>query len=148
MLRTALAVLVGAALLGLSLPVVDDARVGHADSQVRTELDTLETAAERLHSESDPVAAGTPGARIERTVVLPTRSWGTAGLDRLRIPARTNERIRWQVAGGQVQTRHTNPPLVAPPDGLKLRERGRIRLTLSLERRGGAVVVVVSRADV
>ena len=133
MLRTALAVLVGAALLGLSL---------------RTELDTLETVAEQLHSESDPVAAGTPGARIERTVVLPTRSWGTAGLDRLRIPARTNERIRWQVAGGQVQTRHTNPPLVAPADGLTLREPGRIRLTLSLERRGGAVVVVVSRADI
>jgi hypothetical protein len=148
MLRTALAVLVGAALLGLALPVVDDARVGHADSQVRTELGHLETAAEQLHSESDPVAPDAPGARVERTVVLPTRSWGTAGLDRLQIPARANKSIRWRVTGGQVQTRHTIPPLVAPPDGLTLRERGRHRLTLSLERRDGNAVVVVSRADV
>lgn len=148
MLRTALAVLVGAALLGLALPVVDDARVGHADSQVRTELGHLETAAEHLRSESDPAAPGAPSARVERTVVLPAQSWGNAELDRLRIPASVNESIRWRVAGGQTQTRHPTPPLVAPPDGLTLRDRGRHRLTLSLERRDGDTVVVVSRADI
>ncbi len=148
MLRTALAVLVGTALLGLAFPVVDDARVGHADSQVRTELGNLETAAEHLHSESDPAAPGAPSARVERTVVLPTQSWGDAGLDRLRIPASVNESIRWQVTGGQTETIHTTPPLVAPPNGLILRERGRHRLTLSLERRDGDTVVTVSRADI
>lgn len=148
MLRTVLAVLVGVALLGLALPVVDDARVGHADSQVRTELGHLETAAGHLHSESDAAAPGTPGARVQRTVVLPAKSWGKAGTERLRIPARANERIRWRVAGGQNQTMHTTPALVAPPDGLTLRESGSHQLTLSLERRSGDVVVVVSRADV
>lgn len=148
MLRTTLAVLVGAALLGLAFPVVDDARVGHTDSQVRTELGHLETVAERLHSENDPTAPGAPGARVEQTVILPSQSWGNAGVDRLRIPASVNESIRWRVAGGQTQTRHTTPPLVAPPNGLILRERGKHRLTLSLERRDGDTVVTVSRADI
>jgi hypothetical protein len=148
MLRTVLAVLLATALLGLALPVVDDARVSHADSQVQSQLDSLDTATEALYAESDPAVPGAPGARIERTLVLPTESWGTARLERLRIPAQTDGRIRWRVAGGTTQTTRSTPPLVAPPDGLVLRDGGPHRLTLSLERRGGDAVVVVSRADV
>lgn len=148
MLRTALAVLVGVALLGVALPAVDDARVGHADSQVRTELEHLETAAMELQSESDPAVPGAPGARIERTVVLPGHSWGKAGLERLTIPADRNGSVQWRVAGGRPKSLEPTPPLVAPPDGLLLRDAGRHRLTLSLERRDGQQVVVVTRADV
>lgn len=148
MLRTTLAVLIGVALLGLTLPAVDDARVGHADSQVRNELDQLETAAELLQSGSDPAAPDAPSARVDRTVALPTQTWGTAGLERLRIPASADGNVRWQVTGGQPKTMHISPPLVAPPDGLTLHERGRHRLTLSLEQRDGDTVIVVARADV
>ena len=147
MLRTALAVLVAATLLGLALPVVDDARVGHADSQLRTELDHLETAAADLRATSDPVAPGRPGARRHHSVRLPGRTWGTAGIERVWIPATPNESVRWRVGGGQPRATTVTPPLVAPPDGLVLRERGRHRLTLSLEHHDGRVVVAVSRAD-
>jgi hypothetical protein len=148
MLRTVLAVLIGAALLGLALPVVDDARVTHADSQVRTELDHLETAAVDLGSESDPVRPGVPGASVQHSLLLPTASWGKAAIERLVIPASANGSVRWRVAGGTTHRVRPSPPLVAPPDGLTIREPGRHRLTLSLQRRAGRQVVVVSRADV
>lgn len=148
MLRTTLAVVLAAALLGLALPVVDGARVGHADSQVRTELDRLETAAVDLRATSDPVAPGRPGARVTRSLRIPGATWGSAGVERVAIPARTNGSVRWRVAGGGAHARATTPPLVAPPNGLVLEEPGRHRLALSLQRREGRVVVVVSRADV
>lgn len=148
MLRTALSVLVAAALLGLALPVVNDARVAHGESQVRTELDNLETAAADLRGTSDPVQPGTRGARLERTLRVPTESWGRAGIERLHVPASANRSVRWRVRGGGTRTRATTPPLIAPPDGLTIRERGRHRLRLELQRHNGTAVVVVSRADV
>jgi hypothetical protein len=148
MLRTALAVAVAAALLGLALPVVDDARVGHADSQVRTELGQIESAAADLRTTSDPVGPGAPGGRVTHSLRLPGATWGTAGVERVRVPAHPNGSVRWQVAGGRTKTITPTPPLVAPPDGLVLRDPGRHRLTLRLRRYDGTVVVVVSRADV
>jgi hypothetical protein len=148
MLRTALAVLLAATLLGLALPVVDDARVGHADSQVRTELTGLESAATDLRARSDPVAPDTPGARVTHSLRLPRATWGSAGIERVQIPAHANGSVRWRVAGGESWSTTTTPPLVAPPDGLTLRASGRHRLTLTLERHNGTAVVAVSRADV
>ena len=148
MLRPALAVLIATVLLGLALPVVDGARVSHADSQVKTGLDDLETAARQLQAESDPSVSDGPAPRIERTIVLPSASWGRAGVERLTIPADGNGTVRWRVADGRTRTFESSPPLVAPPDGLTIREAGRHRLRLSLQRRGGEQVVVVTRADV
>lgn len=149
MLRTALAVLVAVALLSVALPPVDSARVAHADSQVRNELDRLDTAGSDLAAESDPVGPGQSGARIQRAVQMPGPSWGNAGLSRLRFPATADEgRVTWRVDGGRTHSLRPSVPLVAPPDGLVLSEGGRHRLTLSLERHHGRTVVVVSRADV
>lgn len=147
MLRVVLAVLLAAALLGVALPVVDSARVTHADGQVRTELDHLETAARDLSEESDPVGPAGSGARVERSILLPEASWGRAGVERLTIPGSADTPVRWRVDGGETHTAWPSPPLVAPPDGLVLRDGGRHRLRLALERRDGQQVVVVSRAD-
>lgn len=148
MLRAVLAVLIAAALLGLSMPVVDSARVGHADSQVRSELTDLEAVAADLRAESDPTPPGVPGARIERTLVLPPRSWGNAGIAQLTLPGSADAPVRWHVHSGEMRTVRQSPPMVAPPEGLELREPGTHRLELSLQRRDGRSVVVVSRADV
>lgn len=147
MLRTVLAVVLGVAMLGLVAPVADGARVAHAESQVRTEVETLERAAADLRAESDATRPGVAGAGVERTVVLPGPDWGAASIERITIPAEADgSGIHWRVSGGTTRRVRTSPPLVAPPDGLTLRESGRHRLRLELQRRDGEVVVVVSRA--
>jgi hypothetical protein len=147
MLRVVLAVVLAAVLLGLALPVADSARRAHADSQVHTELDHLDTAAVELRAASDPTEPRIEGAHIERTVLLPGPAWGKASIAWLRIPARADETsIRWRVTDGTTQRFRPSVPLVAPPDGLTLRESGRHRLRLDLQRRETGVVVVVSRA--
>lgn len=146
MLRTVLAVLAATALLAVALPIVDDVRVAHAESQVATELDHLESAASDLDAESDPSRPGSAGARVERTVHLPESSWGNAGVQRVEIPGSANDSVTWRVAGGRTRSVRPSPPLVAPPDGMILSESGRHRLTLSLHRQDGQRVVVVSRA--
>lgn len=148
MFRPALALLVATAMLGLVLPVVDEARVAHGDSQVRTELEDMQTTASDLGATSDPVMPGRRGARMQTTVRFPTRNWGQAGIERLSIPARANGSVHWRVTGGQTHSIRPTPPLVAPPDGLVFREGGRHRLRLSLQRHNGTAAVVVSRAEV
>lgn len=148
MLRVVLAVLLASALIGVALPVVDSGRVAHADSQVRTELDHLETAGRNLQAESDAVRPETDGARIRRTAVLPGPSWGKAGIERLTIPESADDgMVTWRVDGGTTQEMRPSPPLVAPHDGLQLRESGRHRLRLELQRRDGRQVIVVTRAN-
>ncbi len=148
MLRVVLAVVLATVLLGIALPVADSARVAHADSQVHTELDHLDTAAQDLRAASDPTEPRIDGAHIEQTVVLPGPAWGKASIEWLTIPPRADDTgIRWRVAGGTTQRLRPDVPLVAPPDGLTLRERGRHRLRLELQRREKGVVVVVTRAD-
>jgi hypothetical protein len=147
MLRVVLAVVLSAALLGLALPVADSARVAHANSQVHTELDHLDTAAAELRATSDPTEPRIEGAHVERTVLLPGPAWGKATIAWLEIPPRADHSgVRWRVAGGTTQRFQLSVPLVAPPDGLTIRESGRHRLRLELQRRETGVVVVVSRA--
>lgn len=147
MLRTVLAVLLAAVLLGLVLPVADSARVAHADSQVHTEVGNLEHAAQELRTESDPTGPRIAGGHVERAIVLPGPSWGKASVEQVRIPAAADGTgVRWRVSGGSTRRMRPSPPLVAPPDGLILRESGRHQLRLELQRRDGQVVVVVSRA--
>lgn len=148
MLRTALAVVVAAALLGMALPVIEDARIGHAESQVRTELGHLETEAADLRATSDPVAPGAAGARRQHSLLLPGATWASAGVERVRIPPTANGSVHWRVSGGRARTTSPSPPLVAPPDGLVLEAPGRHRLSLTLQRHDGRAVVVVSRADI
>lgn len=148
MLRTVLALALATALLGVSLPVVDSARVDHADAGIERGLERLQAAATDLVADSDPVVAGERGAKRHVQLVLPTGSWARAGTERLEIPPPgSSDRIVWQVEGGTKSVFRPAVPLVSPA-GLTLREGGRHRLVVSLHRRGGRQVVLVRRPDV
>jgi len=149
MLRTALAVAVATALLGISLPVIDSARVTHAETSVETALGRLDTAASELAATSDPLPASADGARRQHVLRLPRGSWGSASLAELRFPPPdSQQKPTWRVTGGQWARMTTSVSLVGPPDGLTLTEGGRQRVELTLQRRDGDVVVVIARPDV
>lgn len=149
MLRTVLAVALSLALLAVSLPLIDAARVAHADGTVERSLDRLDRAAASLLDASDPVPAGVSGARRRLTVRVPVETWASAGLDRLSIPAVGSDiPLSWRVDGGDTQSYVPSAPLVGPPGGLTLRDVGQTTLLLRLRRRDGRPVVVVTRPDV
>lgn len=146
MFRTVLAVLLASALLAISMPVIDSARVTHAETQTETSLQRLDGAATALTEANDVVPEGQSGARRYHTLSLPRESWGSAGLDALRFPPPSSKRrLAWRVTGGNWTTAATSARLVGPPDGLTLRGGGRTRLVLTLEERRGRAVVVVNR---
>lgn len=148
MLRTVLAVLLAVSLLGVSAPVVDSARIDHANRGVETALQRLDTAAVELLEHNDPVTVGRDGARRYHQITLPAGSWGTAQLDRFEIPPpNSHGRLVWRVAGGTRSSFRPSVPIVSR-GGLTLRDGGRQRLVLTLRVRDGRQVVSVSRPDV
>jgi hypothetical protein len=147
MLRTVLAVALAIALLGVSLPAVDSARVTHAESDVQRSLTRLETAATELAAHNDAVPNGTVGARRHLTLSLPSERWGQAGLDSLSFPPGSTH-LSWRVRGGDHRTYASSVPLAGPSGGLKLNEGGHHRIILALHHRNGREVVVVRRPDV
>lgn len=151
MLRVVVAVALAAALLGVSIPVIQEARLNHADARVATEIDGLVATAERLHERNDPAPPGVSGARRTVRLHLPGPSWSSARLDFLSVPE-TSDRgeggtVRWRVDGGREVRRGVSTPLVGPEGGLILRGGGSRTLVLELTRRGGEVVVLVRRPE-
>ncbi|MHB9288389.1 hypothetical protein ACKVMT_15270 [Halobacteriales archaeon Cl-PHB] len=147
MLRAVLAVAITAALLAVSLPTVDSARVDHAETLVAEELDRLETAAERLAAENDPTGPGQPAARRVLRLRLPAESWGSTGVDRLHLPG-DGSTVTWQVAGGGTHHRRiADGHLVGQAGGLRLGGSGSQRIVLVFRERHGESVVVAARPD-
>ncbi|WP_254543351.1 DUF7311 family protein [Halomarina pelagica] len=141
MLRVVLAVLLAVALVGASLPAVERARVASSDAAVEREATALATAVERACADSDPVTPGGPGARRVVTLALPARSWGHAGVERVRVTPRG---VRWRVRGGaRHRLRFDGPAALDRP--IELRGAGRHRLRVACERRAGRAVAVVRR---
>lgn len=134
MFRVVLSVLLAVALVGASLPAVDDARHTTADAAGERAADRLAGAATRLLERSDP------GGRRPLTLSLPAQSW-TAARVALRIG---NGSVRWRVADGAWSTRRVPVPVVVPGGPLVL-EDGPHRLVLAVERRAGPPIVVVHR---
>jgi hypothetical protein len=146
MLRTVLAVVLASALLAVSMPVVDSARVTHAETRTETALQRLDVAATALTDKNEVAPDGRSGARRYHTLALPRESWGSAGLDALRFPPPSTERRPvWRVTGGNWTTAATSSRLVGPPNGLTLGEGGPTRVALTLAEHRGHSVVVVSR---
>jgi len=147
MLRVVVAVALAVALLGVAMPVVETARVEHADARVGAELDELIATATLLEERNDPAPPGVDGAR--RTVVLsfPGPSWATASVDSLVVPGPADQQppgtITWRVAGGHESTRYASVPLVGPPGGFVLKRGGRQEVVLELASRDGRQVVLV-----
>lgn len=145
MLRVVLAVTLAAALVAVAAPVVETARVDHANAAVAAELDRLDGAARTLSDRNDAPPPGVAGARRVLTLHLPSRSWGSAGLARLSIPGTGAEENRssWRVEGGRVRRYEASLPLRGRDGPLRLTDGGTTRLVLTLGRVGDERVVLV-----
>jgi len=149
MIRAVLAVVLTTALLGASLPAIDDGRREHTHATVERELDRFERVARALRSTDDPVT-GSGGARRLVTLSIPERSWSDAGLDVLTIAAWRNGSggvITWRRPQGPRQDRRLpGLPLRTAGDGpLRLATDGDHRLVLSLDGTPRNPVVTVRR---
>jgi len=136
-IRVVLAVALAAALLGVSMPVIEEAGRAHSDGRVANQLDRLESAAETLRVRS---VAARQGATARRTlsVSLPERTWAHPGLARLTVPpAGDRAEVTWRVEGGPEHSRRLlGGDLVGPPGGLTLRKGGTREVALLLRPDG------------
>lgn len=137
MIRAVLAVALAVALLGVSLPVVEEAGRAHSDARVTNQLDRVESAAQTLRARS---AAATQGVTARRTLSLslPERTWAHPGLARLTVPAPGDGvGVTWRVDGGTDHSRRLlGGNVVGPPGGLTLREGGTLEVALLLRPNG------------
>lgn len=144
--RTVLTVAVAAALLGSSLPAVDDARADRTAARLEATATRLSDAAAVLVATDDPVPAGELGASRTLVITLPRAGFADARADYLSIGGMPtgSERstVGYRVTGRpprQVETSVTfvteDGPLVLPP--------GRHRLRLTLVRTANGVGVRV-----
>lgn len=153
-LRVVFAAALAVALLAVATPAIDDARRDTSAASARGDLATVERAARSLLV-TDERAPGA-GPRRSVTVRLPPRSWTASGLAYLSLGgppggSATDRAARrgvavYRVRGGEPRRLPLDVPLWAP-DPVVLREPGRHRLVLTVERVDGRRVVVVSRAD-
>jgi len=150
MLRVVVAVALATALLGVSMPAVQTARVDYAHGRMDTELDTLAATATRLQERNDPAPPDVDGARRSVTLHLPDGAWTTADLTYLLIPGPSGDfprgTVRYRVADGPNRTRSIGASLVGPPGGLRV-DGGRHRLVLEYTRRAGEPVVLVRHPE-
>jgi|GEM_PF-366435 len=145
MIRAVLAVVLTTALLGASLPAIDEARLEHTETTVGTELRALERAATDLLATDDPTE---DGARRVVEIRLPARSWSDAGVDAVTIgQSRTagGGRLTWTATGGRQRVRHLPEVPLRTGDGTPLTLEGaeRHRLVLSLDGNRTAPIVTV-----
>lgn len=150
MLRVVLAVALATALLGVSMPAVQTARVDYAHDRVDTELERLAATATRLEERNDPAPPDVTGARRSVTLHLPEGAWTSADLAYLRIPGPSDAlprgTVRYRVGDGPNRTRPIGVPLVGPPGGLRV-DGGRQRVVLEYTRRAGEPILLVRYPD-
>jgi|AntDeeMinimDraft_5_1070356.scaffolds.fasta_scaffold00513_27 hypothetical protein len=145
MIRVVLAVVLTTALLGASLPAIDEARRDHTETTVGTELRAIERVATDLLNTDDPTE---DGARRVIEIRLPARSWSDAGVDAVTIGqsrAGNGGRLTWTTTGGRQRVRRLPDVPLRTGDGtpLTLEAAGRHRLVLSLDGNRTAPVVTV-----
>ncbi|MFC7044891.1 hypothetical protein ACFQH6_05150 [Halobacteriaceae archaeon GCM10025711] len=157
MLRLALAVTLGVALLAAAAPAVDDARATNADRQVLRQADSVTDAAVRLTDRSDPVPPHLPGARRTVTVTLPDDTPSSTGLDYLAVggtPAgvdapdpRDGDVIVYRLDGQRPRVVHVDVDLraTADVDDSPVVLRDDATLVLRLVSHDGRPIVVVDR---
>lgn len=144
--RTLLTVVVASALLGSSLPAVDDARADRTATRLDATATRLSDAAAALVATDDPVPAGERGASRTLVITLPRAGFADARADYLSVggtPTRPDRStVGYRVAGRpprQVETSVAfvtgEEPLVLPP--------GHHRLRLTLVRTANGVGVRV-----
>ncbi|MEA5387713.1 hypothetical protein VB773_17595 [Haloarculaceae archaeon H-GB2-1] len=152
-MRAVLAVVLAVALLGVSLPALDEARVKRTDVRVGSELEGLADEMRLLQRGDAAVPSGTPGARVATTFSVPHRSWAAAGVEFVSLSTTDGGRARfgWRADGGRRHVQRVPDvrlSVAGPSDSLVLTTGGRHRLHLRLVRTDSERVVVVARPDV
>lgn len=146
MIRVVLAVCLTVALLGVSLPVVDDARQERTAARMDRTVDRLAVAAATLRSD-DPTRSPALAPRRTVDLWLPDESWGAVAVERLRLTGASSTApatVSVTLPGQRPTTVRVDAPLATPAGPLVLREPGEHRLVFRLLRRGGGVVVLVT----
>jgi hypothetical protein len=139
-IRIVLAVLLGTALLGASLPVAERAERDRNAALATSELDALATEAELLAARNDPVAPRRSPATTTVTLRPPRPTFTDGG--RLHV---ADDRLVWVPRTGPNRTVRSEVPIrVDAP----LRIERRTDLRLSLYRVDGGSVVRIRRARV
>jgi hypothetical protein len=144
--RTLLTVVVATALLGASLPAVEEARADRTTARLDATATRLSDAAAALVAADDPVPSGERGASRTVVVALPAGGFADARADYLSVGGLPNDSrpttVGYRVDGAPPRRLDAGVrffvgerPLVLPP--------GRHTLRLTLVRRGGHVGVRV-----
>ncbi len=132
MIRPLLAVLLAAAILGVSLPAIDHAERERSATRTSAAAATLADRIDRFAAQNDPVAPGMAGASSVVTLALPRGA-----------TVEFRDGIRWR-AGGRAGLLRTDPALRTPSDPLELRG-GDHRLELGHVRCPDGPVVTLRR---
>lgn len=147
MIRPVLAVVLALALVSVSLPAIEDARVDRTDGHLHREVDRLVDGVERLRLD-DPGSTRALAPSLTVTVRLPRVSWTAAGVRWLRLAGDGPDgpsSIGYAVQGGAPVVRRLSVPLSTPDGGLVLRDPGVHRLRLSYRLRDGRSTLLVRR---
>jgi len=144
MLRAVLAVLLAAAILTVSHPIIQQGRQEHAATLLAEEVDDLVAEAKDLVATDE--ATGGPGARRIVTLDLPTSGRFSAGANAITIDGGPPPRVEWAVEDGRTERRILEDVRLRTPDDdpLVVRGSGQERLLLALDGRPGEPVVEIS----
>lgn len=154
-IRAVAAVLLAVALLAVSMPAIDDARVTTSTERVETTADRIERAAGRLAADSVAVADPELAGRSVLVVTAPS-GFTAASIDRLQIVDAPANATRVETDGvylvyrfrhGSRQTVHVPPPTDAVDvdvagGSVPLRTSGESRLVLRLVEADGPTVQI------
>ncbi|MEF8860939.1 MAG: hypothetical protein V5A40_04175 [Haloarculaceae archaeon] len=148
MIRVALAALLAAALLGVTMPVIGDARSSATDRTLGADLARVGNAAESLAARHDAVRPEAGPARLTVGLVVPERDWGRAPATVTVGGDPAGDSLAWQVGDGPRRSVGVGVELRVwraggPVDGSLRLGPGRHRLVLSLVRVDGSQVVAV-----
>lgn len=153
--RAVLAVALTVALLGASLPAVDDARAERTRATLDADLRGVAAAATDVAASDDPVPPGRGGARRIVRLRVPERAWTAAGVEYVAVGRRPADgeggALAYRLDGGP--PRRLRVPGVrlraadGDPAGVVVRRAGVHRLALGLVDRGGAPTVTVGRRE-
>lgn len=148
MIRTALAVLLAAALLSISLPAVDAVAEERTAAQMDRAVDRIGAAATELPAE-DPGPTADLAPRRVVSVRLPGRSLTTARVEHVTVTGSGEDpaRISYALVGRSPTSYRVAAPIATPEGPVALRTPGEHTLVLRFVRQDHEPVVLVSRGD-
>lgn len=146
MIRVVLVVCLTVALVGVSLPAIDEARHERTAAAMDRTVERVAITATTLRDEDSTRSVALAPRRTVR-VVLPQASWTAVSVERVRLTGAsptTPATVDVDLPGRPRKTVRVDAPLATPNGSLVLREPGVHHLDFRLVRLERGVVVLVS----